>query len=204
MADASCMWQLKWCKPSWALYNSNSYSDENFGKFWTVHIKCSNWAFNRTNLQKSILYGNKNCQMSNVKNNRKHMHQMIPFLQIQLACVGVFTRSEKKFISACAQFRIWDNSTHWCMRSLLSFTLTFKCCIPLAAEWRKRKKFFSHIAGRLGASVWGRWGCVDHGQTREICEKQEKCFKGKVVTFTVHSLILYQYPVDLLNFFELH
>ena len=45
---------------------------------------------------------------------------------------------------------------------------------------------------------------IDRGQTREICEKQEKYFKGKVVTFTVHSLILYQYPVDLLTFFELY
>ena len=45
---------------------------------------------------------------------------------------------------------------------------------------------------------------LDRGQTREICEKQEKYFKGKVVTLTVHSLILYQYPVDLLTFFELY
>ena len=42
----------------------------------------------------------------------------------------------------------------------------------------------------------------DRGQTREICEKQEKYFKGKVVTFTVQSLILYQYPVDLLTVLE--
>ena len=45
---------------------------------------------------------------------------------------------------------------------------------------------------------------LDRGQTREICEKQEKYFKGKVVTLTVQSLILYQYPVDLLTFFELY
>ena len=45
---------------------------------------------------------------------------------------------------------------------------------------------------------------LDRGQTREICEKQEKYFKGKVVTFIVHSLILNQYPVDLLTFFELY
>ena len=44
----------------------------------------------------------------------------------------------------------------------------------------------------------------DRGQTREICEKQEKYFKGKVVTFTVHSLILYQYPVDLLTSLKLY
>ena len=47
-------------------------------------------------------------------------------------------------------------------------------------------------------------GAVDRGQTREICEKQEKHFKGKVVTFTVQSLILYQYPVDLLTFLGLY
>ena len=41
---------------------------------------------------------------------------------------------------------------------------------------------------------------VDRGQTREIREKQEKCFKGTVVTFTVQSLIPYQYPIDLLTF----
>ena len=45
---------------------------------------------------------------------------------------------------------------------------------------------------------------VDRGQMREICEKQEKYFKGKVVTFTVQSLILYQYPVDLLIVLELY
>ena len=45
---------------------------------------------------------------------------------------------------------------------------------------------------------------LDRGQTREICEKQEKYFKGKVVTLTVHSLMHYQYPVDLLTFFELY
>ena len=45
---------------------------------------------------------------------------------------------------------------------------------------------------------------IDRGQTREICEKQEKYFKGKVVTLTVQSLILYQYPVDILTFFELY
>ena len=39
--------------------------------------------------------------------------------------------------------------------------------------------------------------------TREICEKQKKYFKGKFVTFTVQSLILYQYPVDLLTFLKL-
>ena len=30
----------------------------------------------------------------------------------------------------------------------------------------------------------------DRGQTREIAEKQEKYFKGKVVTFTVQTSIL--------------
>ena len=45
---------------------------------------------------------------------------------------------------------------------------------------------------------------LDRGQTREVCEKQEKYFKGKVVTFTIQRLILYQYPVDLLTFFELY
>ena len=45
---------------------------------------------------------------------------------------------------------------------------------------------------------------VNRGQTREICEKQEKNLKGKVATFTVKCLILYQYPVDLLTFLELY
>ena len=47
-------------------------------------------------------------------------------------------------------------------------------------------------------------GGLHRGHTREICEKQEKYFKGKVVTFTVQSLILYQYPVDLLTFLEVY
>ena len=45
---------------------------------------------------------------------------------------------------------------------------------------------------------------LDRGQTREICEKQENYFKGKVATFTVQSLLLYQYPADLLTFLELY
>ena len=45
---------------------------------------------------------------------------------------------------------------------------------------------------------------LDRGQTKEICEKQEKYFKGKVVIFTVQSLILYQYPVSLLTYLELY
>ena len=35
-------------------------------------------------------------------------------------------------------------------------------------------------------------------------QKQEQYFKGKVVTFPIQSLILYQYPVGLLTFFELY
>ena len=49
---------------------------------------------------------------------------------------------------------------------------------------------------------------VDCGQTRKLCEKQEikkKYFKRKVVIiFTVQSVTLYQYPVDLLNFLKLY
>ena len=45
---------------------------------------------------------------------------------------------------------------------------------------------------------------IDRGQTKQICEKQEKYFKGKVLTFTVQSLILCQYPVDLLTVLELY
>ena len=45
---------------------------------------------------------------------------------------------------------------------------------------------------------------IDRGQTREICEKQEKyriaSSKGKVVTYTVQSLIFYHYPVHLQPF----
>ena len=42
VAGASRTWQLKRFKPAWTVYSSNSYRDENFGKFWTV--KRSNWA----------------------------------------------------------------------------------------------------------------------------------------------------------------
>ena len=42
VADASCTWQSKRCKPTWRLYSSNSYRDETFGKFRTV--KRSDWA----------------------------------------------------------------------------------------------------------------------------------------------------------------
>ena len=43
VADASCTWQSKGGEPIWALYNSNLYRDENFGKFWTA-----NWALSVT------------------------------------------------------------------------------------------------------------------------------------------------------------
>ena len=45
---------------------------------------------------------------------------------------------------------------------------------------------------------------LDRGQTREICEKQEKYFKGKVIVFTIQRLILYQYSVNLLTYLELY
>ena len=45
---------------------------------------------------------------------------------------------------------------------------------------------------------------LDRGQTRQMCEKQEKYFKGKVVIFSVQSLILYQYAADLPTFLELY
>ena len=41
-------------------------------------------------------------------------------------------------------------------------------------------------------------------EREKFANKQEKYFKGKVFTFTVQSLILYQYPVDLLTFLELY
>ena len=45
---------------------------------------------------------------------------------------------------------------------------------------------------------------LDDDQTREICKKQEKYFRGKVVIFTVQTSILYQHPVDLQAFLELY
>ena len=64
----------------------------------------------------------------------------------------------------------------------------------------------SYHAERTGTGpCFPRWRPVgDRGQTREICEIHEKYFKGKVVTFTIQSLILYQCPVDLLTFFALY
>ena len=58
-----------------------------------------------------------------------------------------------------------------------------------------------------GTKTWGTrvsTPVLDRGQTKEICEKQEKYFKGKVVTLTVQRLILNQYPVDLLTFLKLY
>ena len=51
--------------------------------------------------------------------------------------------------------------------------------------------------------LWGETMALrfDRCQTREICEKQEKYFKAKVVSLTVQSSTLHQYPVDLLNVF---
>ena len=36
---------------------------------------------------------------------------------------------------------------------------------------------------------------------KKICEKEEKYFKGKVVNFTVQSLILYQLSCEFTNLF---
>ena len=62
----------------------------------------------------------------------------------------------------------------------------------------------NEIRGGLGRNLEECMAALDRGQTREICEKQEKYCKGEVVTFTVQRLILYQYPVDLLTFLELY
>ena len=53
-------------------------------------------------------------------------------------------------------------------------------------------------------SLWPAILALDRGQTREICQKQEKYFKGKVVIFTVQSLILCQYAVGLPTYLELY
>ena len=45
---------------------------------------------------------------------------------------------------------------------------------------------------------------LDQGQTREICEKQENYFKGKVFIFTIQSTILKQYAVNVLTHLELY
>ena len=49
---------------------------------------------------------------------------------------------------------------------------------------------FGKIFGGKSNAVARVGRLVDRGQTREICEKQEKYFKGKVATFTIQSLIL--------------
>ena len=62
----------------------------------------------------------------------------------------------------------------------------------------------AHVRGTTGRpGTRHDLGPADAGltNTREIFEQQEKYFKGKVVILTVHSLILYQHPVDLLTFF---
>ena len=40
----------------------------------------------------------------------------------------------------------------------------------------------------------------DRGQTREILRKTRKIFQFKATNFTVQSLMIYQYPVDLVTF----
>ena len=58
---------------------------------------------------------------------------------------------------------------------------------------------------RQSACALERGFGFDRGQTREICEKQEKYFKGKIVIFAVQSLILSQYSFDyLLTYLELY
>ena len=59
-------------------------------------------------------------------------------------------------------------------------------------------------ASANGRPLWVDTSPIDRGQTREICEKQENNFKGKVVTPTIQSLMHKQYPADLLTFLELY
>ena len=74
--------------------------------------------------------------------------------------------------------------------------------MKMSASTRSLEMSAERDRGRLETSA--KCEEVDRGQTTEICEKQEKYLKGKVVTFTVKSLILCQYPVDLLTFLELY
>ena len=48
------------------------------------------------------------------------------------------------------------------------------------------------------------WVQCDGGQTREIYEKLENYFKGKVFIFAIQSMILKQYPVNLVTYLELY
>ena len=65
--------------------------------------------------------------------------------------------------------------------------------------WNELKKVGQSITPLNGCGDGGNsdcansmgWELVDRGQTRKICEKQENYFKGKVVTFTVQSLLPY-------------
>ena len=73
--------------------------------------------------------------------------------------------------------------------------------ISVDSTFLKRMRDISPLCSSQSDHIPSTRSGLDRVQTREICEKQEKYFKGKVVTFTIQSLILYKYPVDLLTFF---
>ena len=58
----------------------------------------------------------------------------------------------------------------------------------------------------LGSAVKQLQALVDRGQTREICEKQEKYFKAKAVILycSKFDTFNYQYPVLLLTVLEIY
>ena len=59
--------------------------------------------------------------------------------------------------------------------------------------------------GKAWAETWRSvWPPLTAVKREKFAKRKEKYCKGKVVTFTVQSLILYQYPVDLLTFLELY
>ena len=85
--------------------------------------------------------------------------------------------------------------------------IDFRMILPSESH-RRRSLGKTGRSGSIGSDQgtvsYSSVSYLTRSQTREICEKQEKYFERKVAIFTVQSVILKQYPVDLLTYMELY
>ena len=85
-----------------------------------------------------------------------------------------------------------ENNVSWTNNFCLLTEKVLRSCIsPGLITGRTRDFTVFTVVDTSPCSAYRPISEVDRGQTREICEKQENYFRGKVVTCTVQSLLLY-------------
>ena len=89
-------------------------------------------------------------------------------------------------------------------RAEFHYSIATKSHSPNWAESRPAIRLLSDVLATLHGSSAYNPSILTAVKREKFAKIQENDFKGKLVTFTVQSLILYQYPVDLLSFLELY